>query len=178
MDHKKPLEDRSGPGWSRLIGLSALGKSASSTEDHTLTRSLLIDRIHRYGWAVDERDTEGVADCFTEHAIWEGWQRGHTHVEPRTGRTAITEHMRSLWASRSEQRRHIFTNEVIDVIGGAQARAHAYLVLLSSTVESTALVSTGPYRFDLEREIDHVWRISHLVGGWDTPFDRNARSER
>lgn len=163
-------------GWSRRLGLSQVGSAPQSTGDLAVDRSLVIDRIHRYGWAVDERDADGVADCFTEHAVWEGWQRGDSHTAPVTGRNAIAEFMRDLWLPQHQQRRHIFTNEVVDDVDRGTARAHAYLVLLSSDAELTALITTGPYRFELERSSDDVWRIAHLIGGWDSPFRRSNRA--
>ena len=30
----------------------------------------IAERIARYGWSYDERDRDGLADCFTSDGVW------------------------------------------------------------------------------------------------------------
>jgi ketosteroid isomerase-like protein len=158
------------PGWSRQLGLSAVGPAPASEGDPGVDRVLIMDRIHRYAWGYDERDLDGLGECFTEDATWEGWVMGTGHVGPFTGRDAIRRFMADFWPQQQDQRRHIFTNVLIDDYTGTTATAHAYLLLMSSQDAATTPVTVGPYRLDLVKDDDGVWRLAHLRGGWDSPF--------
>lgn len=158
------------PGWSRLLGLSTVGAGSASSGDPAGDRVLIMDRIYRYAWGFDERNVDGLGECFTEDGIWEGWVMGIEHVGPFTGRDAIKGFMSEFWPNQRDQRRHVFTNVIIDDYTGTTAQAHAYLLLMSSMDSATLPVTVGPYRFDVVKDHDDVWRLSHLRGGWDSPF--------
>lgn len=158
------------PGWSRELGLSTVGSAPASDGDPGIDRVLIMDRIFRYAWGFDERNLEGLGECFTVDGIWEGWVMGTEHVGPFNGRAAIQGFMGDFWPHQVDQRRHVFTNVIVDDYTGTAAQAHAYLLLMSSMHESTSPVTVGPYRFDLVKDDTGVWRISHLRGGWDSPF--------
>lgn len=163
-------EQRPVPGWSRARGLSKVGAGPQSDGDAAMDRVLIMDRIFRYAWGFDERNIEGIGECFTEDGIWEGWVMGTEHVGPFNGRGAIQGFMGEFWPNQQDQRRHVFTNVIIDDYTGSSAQAHAYLLLMSSMDAETRPVTVGPYRFDLVKDDDRVWRLSHLRGGWDSPF--------
>lgn len=158
------------PGWSRTLGLSTVGPGSASSGDQAADRILIMDRVFRYGWSFDERNIEGLGECFTEHGIWEGWVMGTAQVGPFNGRAAIQAFMAEFWPNQRDQRRHIFSNVIVDNYTGSTAQAHAYLLLMSSMERATSPVTVGPYRFDLVKDDDEVWRLSHLRGGWDSPF--------
>lgn len=158
------------PGWSRTLGLSTVGPGPVSSGDPAIDRILIMDRIFRYGWSFDERNIDGLGECFTEDGIWEGWVMGTDHVGPFNGRTAIQEFMGEFWPNQRDQRRHVFTNVIVDNCTGTTAQAHAYLLLMSSMDAATSAVTVGPYRFDLVKDEGGVWRLSRLRGGWDSPF--------
>lgn len=135
-----------------------------------LDRLLIADRIARYGWAYDERDREALAGCFTEDGVWEGSVMGEQTVGPFHGRQALADFLAGFWPDQKDQRRHVLTNVVVEDLHGGRATAHAYLVLTSSSVGAMTPVTAGPYRFDLVCGDDGVWRLSHLVAGFDAPF--------
>jgi hypothetical protein len=132
-------------------------------------RVMIAERVHRYGWGYDERDRELLADCFTEDGVWEGSVMGGEAVGPFTGRDAVVEFLVGFWAIQTDQRRHIFTNVVVDELGPSEAVAHAYLLLTASTGGAMQPVTNGPYRLHLRKESGN-WRIARLVAGFDAPF--------
>jgi hypothetical protein len=136
-----------------------------------IDRELIAERVARYGWAYDERDREGLGDCFTEDGVWEGQIMGIEPVGPFAGRAAIVDFLAGFWDEQSDQRRHVFTNVVLDDVGREQATAHAYLILLGSSEASMSALTAGPYRFELVREPgDGVWRLQRLAAGFDAPY--------
>lgn len=168
---EEEAERRPVPGWSRSMGHSRVGPGPATPEsDPALDRIHIADRIFRYAWGFDERNLDGIGECFTEDGIWEGWIEGTTQVGPFNGRAAIRQFMGDFFPHQVDQRRHIFTNVLIDDYDGTSATAHAYLLLMGSTQGESVPVTVGPYRFDLIKDHDGVWRLTHLRGGWDSPF--------
>lgn len=169
--HVNDVTQRPVPGWSRELGLSKVGPgSPNPSGDPGVDRILIMDRIFRYAWGFDERNLEGIGECFTEDGIWEGWVEGTQQVGPFNGRAAIQEFMGDFFPHQQDQRRHVFSNVIIDDYTGTSATAHAYLLLMGSTQGESVPVTVGPYRFDLVKDDGAVWRLSHLRGGWDSPF--------
>ncbi len=157
------------PGWASTAGRVHLSDGRAADSSSLADRLLCGERVARYGWAYDERDREALAACFTVDAVWEGSLLGTTPVGPITGSTRIADWLAAFWPQQPDQRRHVLTNVVLDLTGST-ATAHAYLVLLSSQGGTTSVVSAGPYRFQLERQDDGAWLLSHLAAGFDAPF--------
>ena len=158
------------PGWAKVSGHAILVPLTNGVPgENGVDRFLIAERIFRYGWAYDERDRELLGDCFTSNGIWEGDIMGTTAVGPFVGREAIVEFLTGFWSDQTDQRRHIFTNIVIDGLTSHEATAHAYLLLTASSDSMMTPVTTGPYRFELVKG-DDSWRLQRLVGGFDAPF--------
>ena len=162
---------RPAPAWGRQAGHTRVQRlRADAQAGAAIDRLLIAERIYRYGWSYDERDQQGLEDCFTEDGSWEGLIMGRDRVGPFTGRTDIVVWLMGFWPQQSDQRRHIFTNVVIDDIGPATATAHAYLMLTAAANATVSTETVGPYRLQLAKESDGVWRFTHLLGGYDAPF--------
>lgn len=158
------------PGWATSCGQVMMRPAAPSAFSRIADRLLIAERIARYGWAYDERDRGALADCFAPDGVWQGVIMGHHRVEPIHGAQAIANWLAGFWDTQSDQRRHVFTNLVVDEPDADQATAHAYLVLLSSHDGATAPVSAGPYRFTMRRTGGELWHIALLSAGFDAPF--------
>jgi uncharacterized protein (TIGR02246 family) len=159
------------PGWARSCGHVRLQPPrATDRPDPAIDRLLVAERIARYGWSYDERDREALAECFTPDGVWEGLIMGRDPVGPAEGREAIADFLVAFWEQQGDQRRHVFTNLVVDELAPAHATVHAYIVLTAASGGVMTPVSTGPYRFELAREADGVWRIARLSAGFDAPF--------
>jgi hypothetical protein len=165
MSESKELNPE--PAWASTSGHVKL-KAMTST-DPGADRALVAERIYRYGWAYDERNPELLGDCFTRDGVWEGSIMGQKSVGPFEGRESIVEFLSSFWTIQADQRRHIFSNVIIDKIDSDEAVAQAYLILTASSDSVMTPVTTGPYRFHFAKESD-IWRIIRLSGGFDAPF--------
>lgn len=160
------------PGWARTSGHATVGPQVAGSADpatEALDRLLIAERIARYGWGYDERDLALLADCFTVDGVWEGSIMGGDRVGPHEGRDAVVAFLTEFWAVQTDQRRHVFTNVVVEELAGDRAVAHAYLVLTASSAGAMTPVTNGPYRLVLRRDAG-VWRIAHLLAGFDAPF--------
>lgn len=158
------------PAWGRSAGHTQVKKLAAEPSDAAIDRLLIAERIHRYGWGYDERDREALGDCFTADGVWEALIMGTDPVGPFEGRDAIVDWLMGFWDVQTDQRRHVFTNVVIDDLTDSTATAHAYVVLLASADSTMVPQTAGPYRLSMVKDDDGVWRMSRLVAGFDAPF--------
>jgi hypothetical protein len=157
------------PGWAAKAGRVGVKPLVTAGSAEAADRVMIAERIHRYGWGYDERDRALLADCFTGDGVWEGSIMGGDAVGPFEGRDAVITFLTDFWAQQTDQRRHIFTNVVVDDLDGSTAVAHAYLLLTATSNGTMTPVTNGPYRFQLRKD-DDVWRIMRLVAGFDAPF--------
>lgn len=164
-------ELRPAPAWATASGtVDVHQRSVEGVPQHPEVRILIAESIARYGWSFDERSREGLVECFTERAVWQGYIMGSDTVGPYTGREQIADFLAGFWEVQNDQRRHLFTNVITDVHGSDRATAHAYLLLTSTEAGRMTPITAGPYRFTLARSEDGTWRISHLIAGFDAPF--------
>jgi hypothetical protein len=158
------------PGWARACGHARVhAQGADDDGGRAADRVLIAERVARYGWGYDERDRALLADCFTEDGVWEGSVMGGEAVGPFEGRDVVVEFLTGFWAIQTDQRRHIFTNVVVDELNAVDAVAHAYLLLTGSTGGTMTPITNGPYRLHLRKDAG-IWRIARLVAGFDAPF--------
>lgn len=158
------------PGWAAKIGhVQVKPLEPDSDPSRAADRVMIAERVHRYGWGYDERNREQLADCFTADGVWEGCITGTDKIGPFEGREAVVAFLTDFWTVQTDQRRHIFTNVIVDGLSADRAVAHAYLLLTASTDGTMTPVTNGPYRLVMHK--DHgVWRIAHLIAGFDAPF--------
>jgi ketosteroid isomerase-like protein len=158
------------PGWAaKADHVQVKALVGDSDPQHAADRVMIAERIHRYGWGYDERNRDQLADCFTADGVWEGSLMGSEKVGPFDGRDAVVAFLTDFWTTQTDQRRHIFTNVIVDDLNGDTAVAHAYLLLTATADAAMTPVTNGPYRLHLRRE-QGIWRIAHLVAGFDAPF--------
>lgn len=158
------------PAWARERGHTKLAPALAADAAPTAPdRDLVAERIARYGWSYDERDATALGECFTDDGVWQGNLMGTQEIGPFTGRQAIVEFLTGFWGEQADQRRHVFTNVVVDSLVGDRATAHAYLILLASSTERTSVETAGPYRLEAARD-GGIWRLTLLSAGFDVPF--------
>lgn len=158
------------PGWGHEAGLLGLKEAVPPADAAaTANRQLIIERIHRYCWGYDERQTEALAACFTEDAVWEGNVLGRIKIGPFTGRETIINWLQEFWPHQHDQRRHMILNTIVEEQTSNTATTWSYLLLMSSKGTSMSLETCGFYRVNYRREGEQ-WRIAHLMAGFDKPF--------
>lgn len=132
-------------------------------------RERIVDVLYRYATALDDRDWELLASCFTEDAVADFLELGGVNE----GREAIVELCRSV-LSGLDASQHLIGNPRVS-LDGDRATATCYVqaqhLLVSASGGDTYLVG-GTYRDRLLRT-EHGWRIEHrtLEATWQ---DGNA----
>jgi len=132
-------------------------------------RAMIVERVHRYGWAFDERRREALASCFAENAVWEGNVQGAEPVGPIHGRDAIVTWLAGFWDRQEDQRRHLMPSVVVDRQTATTADVLVHLVLTSAAGASLSIVLTSFYRMELVEQRGG-WRIRRLFEGFDVAF--------
>ena len=164
------------PGWGGKLGLTSLSGPDSWSKIPGATIAEIQQCINRYCWGFDDRRLDILSDCFLEGGIWEASVMGEVKIGPFLGRPQVLEWLARFWNHQQDQRRHVFTNLIVDEVNGNTAVAYSYLLLLGSSSSMTQLESVGFYRFSLERRDDR-WFIAELLAGFDSPFWKIPVSE-
>ncbi|MCU1530165.1 MAG: hypothetical protein JWP75_3928 [Frondihabitans sp.] len=125
--------------------------------------------VNRYSWAYDDRRPDALAECFTEDAVWEASIMDEFQVGPFVGRDRVMEWLTRFWPYQRDQRRHVFTNFVVDEFDGDLITAYCYLQLFGSRHSESAFETAGFVRFQLARAGEH-WAIRRFSAGFDSPF--------
>ena len=154
------------PGWASSTGLVEPGaRGALPAPDD---REAVLECIHRYAWAYDERNPAALRDVFTDDAVWAGNIAG-TVLDPVVGRERITSWLEDVMTTQPDQRRHLVLNPVVQCLDGDEATVVAYLAVLSASGGGVTVATSGIYRVRLRREPD-VWRMTEMIAGFDVGF--------
>ena len=159
------------PSWGRSNDFVPVGDVAIGVNEFQLAdRLAILDALGRYCWAYDERQVVALGNSFTKDAVWEGSVAGEFAIEPLTGREAISTWLQEHMANQQDQRRHNMTNHVFASQDRGSAEVIAYLLLTSASSGQAKVVTTGFYKISLVKDASDGWLISHMFGGFDTPF--------
>lgn len=159
------------PGWGAAAGHVDLHEAAAAPPGPSaaLDRQLIVERIHRYGWACDELREDWLADCFTADATWRGNMMGAQEVGPIEGGTTIAAWLAEFFPQMEDQRRHLFINAVVQEQEAEHATAWANIIITGAHDGVVRLRSSGFYRLRLVKR-DDAWLIAELFAGFDGPW--------
>lgn len=173
----RPQQPR--PGWGHATGFIALQPASTWRQ---VSASLLPEAqqvINRYSWAFDERRVDALLELFTPDAVWDASVMGEVQIGPFVGRERILEWLTAFWPKQRDQRRHVFTNYIVDEFDGTSLSVYCYLQLFGSRHAASQFETAGFARFTLKRlsaELEPVnqaangWAITHFTAGYDSPF--------
>ena len=131
---------------------------------------LAVETVYRFALAFGERDRAVLTDCFASDATFDATIGGETSTGLYATREAIVEWLTSYWPRQTDQRRHLVTDPVVDVVGPNHVAVTAWLVLAASEDSAMRLVTAGFYRCELVLGDDSAWRIATFRGGYDAPY--------
>jgi ketosteroid isomerase-like protein len=121
-------------------------------------RTEIENALYRWAWAYDECDLEAFLEALTEDATVKVEDAGGGIVGPLVGHDEIGAFFGSRLAVRTDARRHITTNVIIDAESEDEATTRCYLTLVKYEDGLPTLAGTGWYRDTLVKR-DGVWRI-------------------
>lgn len=157
------------PGWASSAGLAALQPASVWGASPAAMLTEVQQCVNRYSWSFDDRREDLLRECFTADAVWEASVMNEVQVGPFVGRDAVMEWLTTFWRHQRDQRRHVFTNFVLDELRTDELTAYCYLQLFGSRRSVSQFETAGMVRFVLARAGDH-WAIRRLSAGFDSPF--------
>jgi hypothetical protein len=157
------------PAWGHVIGELSLGPVADvgAAAEHLVDRLLVVETLARYGWAYDERRYEVLESVFTEDAVFAGSIAGEGAFR-HEGRKTVVDWLAGIWPQQLDQRRHLYTNPVIEHLTDRECTLCVSFGLFASS-DTSRLVTTGWKRVQLRKQ-DGKWLISEIYDGLDRPF--------
>jgi hypothetical protein len=133
-------------------------------------RPLIENTLHRAAWGYDENDVDLIAAQFTESAsMTMQIGRDGDLIGPFEGRAAIRKLHADSLAAQTDQRRHNFSNLIIDKETDDSASTTANLTLLSIENGTVKVLSSGWYRDEMVREGEN-WLIRSRHIYLDLPY--------
>ena len=115
--------------------------------------------LYAYGSLVDAGDFAGIGRLFAHCTVTDG--TGKLDVRGEEAVTRLYERTTRRYADGTPRTKHVITNPIIEVNGGAgtaTCRAH-YLVLQQTDTLPLQPIITGHYEDEFER-VDERWRFS------------------
>lgn len=158
------------PSWAHADEVIHLNHDQTLVSKELLAERVLIaERMHRYGWALDEGQEESLSECFTESATWQANIMGTSALGPFLGRSEILNFMKGYWPTQFDQRRHNITNVIVESQSEKTVSILAYLVLMSASAQELKPITTGFYKVEMVK-LDGIWKIQSLLVGFDSLF--------
>ncbi|MFT4081546.1 MAG: nuclear transport factor 2 family protein [Nocardioides sp.] len=170
LSNTGPSDALAAPGWAYRRGLTTVDGVAAGEwgVEESRDAAAVMDAIHRYVWAYDDRNLPAVTEIFAEEVTWTVVvgpdDAGLTH----SGRPAVLAWMSEALEAQLEQRRHAVVNERVLRPGPENAQVLFTMLLFTTGGATQSLAAAGFYRVDLVRR-DGGWLITHIDSGFDAP---------
>jgi SnoaL-like protein len=159
-----------GPGWATAHGHVPIKPAdAAASNASAIDRMLILERLYRYSWALDECLEEPLAECFTEDATWTANLMHEEDHGPFEGAEGIAEWLAGSFVTMVDQRRHLMINPVVDEQSADAARVFSMCLITGAKDKVVTPRCTGIYRINLKK-VDGIWLIQTLFGAFDSPW--------
>lgn len=154
-------------GWAHKDGrIRMLAPATVSATASPMDYLLIHEAFARYGMAHDEVQIDVLAALFTDDAVLEVAKGSGTPFQTVRGGKAIVANFANVLSQQLDQRRHCFTNILIEKLDGNRASSLAF-GLVSVAADGLILGATVFYAADLQRGADGHWRFTRLFIGMD-----------
>lgn len=153
--------------WAHKSGAVALRRPGQVRSNLNALDYLLIhETLGRYGIAFDEGRDDVLQDLFTNDAILILAKGTPNPLSIIKGNESIVASFEDGFKFQADQRRHCFSNIVIENLSDTKASALAYAIV---TVAANGLTigATVIYSVDLQKNIDSHWQFSRMYIGMD-----------
>jgi hypothetical protein len=131
-------------------------------------RAQIADAFYRFGMAWDEARLDVLCSCFTADAVFESSHGNATPFMSLVGHDAMRADIANKMEIQRDQRRHIFSNIMVEDLdlgtGTALALAQCAVTAVGNELQLAASVI---YTSNLRREVDGCWRFSYFFVGMD-----------
>jgi hypothetical protein len=156
------------PAWGRSGGHFSLGASRPDLARSVAEPQEIVEVIHRYGMAYDERDLEVLRSTLADDATWQGTIGGEPLPKVEGG-DAIVTWLAGIMEGQRDQRRHLVVNPVIEDLARDSARIVTYIVVTAASGLGVSIATSGFYDVSLIRRSGR-WQIRTFIAGFDVSF--------
>jgi hypothetical protein len=155
-------------GWAHKDGRIAMkANGAADVLADPMAYLQIQEAFARYGMAHDEVQIPVLDSMFTDDALLEVADGSGTPFQTVRSRTAIVTNFANVLSQQRDQRRHCFSNILIESLTATEAQALAY-ALVSVAADGLILGATVFYSASLRRaDGKGPWRFSKMFIGMD-----------
>lgn len=154
-----------------LVGLTVLlisGCVNSTDTKQLIAKNQILEVISQYSYSWDNKDPDGLAEIFTEDAVWEWWppgaqKPGVVHKPRKKFRDWAADRFNTSLADR--QTRHYQTNTVFLELGNDRARTRTMILVIQAIKGQKGPkipAHCGTYEDEFRKTPDG-WRISRRL---------------
>lgn len=152
--------------WAHKDGRIAMrAPSAVTARRDPMDYMMLHEALARYGMAHDELRFDVLREVFTDDALLEVAKGSGTAFQTVRGGKAIVANFASVLSQQGDQRRHCFTNVLVEHLDEDTAQLLAY-GLVSVAEDGLTLGATVFYQAGL-RKMSGQWRFARLFIGME-----------
>lgn len=154
--------------WGHLDGrFKLLANGAPQVIDDPMAYLRIQEAYARYGIAYDEGRSDVLSSLITDDAVVETALGSGKPFLTVTGRAAVLANWADVWRQQRDQRRHCFTNIVVERLTQTEATALAYGVITVAANGDLIVGAAAFYTSELRKGADGLWRFSRMFIGMD-----------
>ncbi|WP_293970071.1 nuclear transport factor 2 family protein [Sphingomonas sp.] len=161
-----PVGARTSPrqAWAHLDGKIALRGNRPPVAD-AIDMLMIQEAFGRYGIAYDEGRDAVLAGLFTEDVVVDVAEGSAKPFQSVKGHAAVMHNFTSAFSQQRDQRRHCFSNVLVEEVTGDVATALAYAIV-TVAADGLTLGATVIYTTRLRKQ-DGLWRFAYMFIGMD-----------
>jgi hypothetical protein len=153
--------------WASKSGRIALkAPAAVATTGSALDYLLIHEQFYRFGMAHDELQFDVLQHLFAKNAKLELMRGSGTPFAAYDGVDAIVGNFQQVLTFQADQRRHCFSNVLVEELTSNAARALAYGVVTVAH-DGLSIGATVFYSARFVRNSNRAWQFSYLMIGMD-----------
>ena len=151
--------------WASVDRAVAIGPNAAPVAD-PLDILMIQQAFARYGMGHDEGLAPVLASLFTADAVVEVADGAGKPFQIVRGHEAVVANFANTFRQQADQRRHCFSNIIVEEMHGNQARALAYAIVSAASRGTLIMGASVIYTSELRKE-QGIWKFSRLFIGMD-----------
>lgn len=159
-----PVQSKPRQAWAHRDGKIAIRPNRPPVAD-AIDMLMIQDAFGRYGIAYDEGQGPVLASLFTDDAVVEVAEGSAKPFQSLRGHAAIIANFANAFGQQRDQRRHCFSNIVVEQVSGGEALVLAYAIV-TVAANGLTLGATVIYTTKLRKQ-DGVWRFAYMFIGMD-----------
>ncbi|WP_077966025.1 nuclear transport factor 2 family protein [Ensifer adhaerens] len=182
------VKERSATRWQLALalgfsaGLAVVGPAEAQTPTCTYTYSFdylrtvtnpppsdrqeIMDLLHRYNWALDDANNQGMEAMLTDDVSYELCDAGTIQLQKKTGKVQLVEYLDAINGEMGDKsrRRHIESNTLLNAIDAdtVEGKSTVVVTIQFTGIETPVLDYTATMVTKFKRDAG-VWKFAMIV---------------